>query len=132
VGALWFAMIVAATVRGADAPPRPTAKATCERLAQPGRVRCEVEARVDAGASIRWGDLAITSVPPFATPLRGRVGPREATVRDDDVWRWAFAMVARERGAGEVEVRVRVVVCRGERCAPAEVVVKGRVVVGDG
>jgi hypothetical protein len=125
---LWLAWIFAAAL--ADAPA-PTAKMTCEHLAQPGRVRCEVEARVEPGAQIRWGDVAVTSVPAFITPLRGRIGAREATVREDDVWRWAFALVARERGAGDVAATVRVVVCRDQRCAPQTIDVTARVHVGD-
>lgn len=125
---LWLALALLAGLGDAGAP---TAKMTCERLAQPGRLRCEVEARVEPGAQIRWGDVAVTSVPGFVTPLRGRVGAREATVREDEVWRWAFALVARERGAGDATARVRVVVCRDERCAPHTVDVSARVQVGD-
>jgi hypothetical protein len=104
---------------------------TCERVESPGRVRCEVEARVGAGDAITWGDVVILKTPPFAAALRGRIGPHDATVHDPGVWRWALALVARDKGGGDVEGRVRVVVCKGGRCAPREVDVKGRVLVGE-
>ncbi len=118
----------------ADAPvvdPPPSVKMTCERIAQPGRVRCEVEARVAAGTVIRWGDVEIVTVPAFVTPLRGRIGPREATTREDDAWKWALALAARERGAGDVQARVRLVTCVAAKCASRQIAVTGRVQVGD-
>lgn len=104
---------------------------SCEKIGQPGRVRCEVEARVAAGTVIRWGDVEITSVPSFVTPLRGRIGPREATTREDDAWRWAFALAAREKGTGEVQARVRLVTCVGAKCAPRQLPVTAKVHVGE-
>ncbi len=108
-----------------------TASMTCERVEVPGRVRCEVEARVGAGETISWGDVVIVKTPPFAAALRGRIGPHDATVHDPGVWRWALALVAHDKGAGDVEGRVRLVVCRGERCGPQEADLKGRLQVGD-
>src|ERR1700683_4123812 len=55
---------------------------TCERAATAGRVRCEVEARVGPGESIAWGDVVLLSMPPFASALRGRIGPHDASVRE--------------------------------------------------
>lgn len=103
---------------------------TCERAATPGRVRCEVEARVASGESIVWGDVVLIRMPPFATALRGRIGPHDAAVREAALWRWAFAVVARENGSGEIEGRVRVVVCRGQTCATRIIPVIGRVAAG--
>lgn len=80
---------------------------------------------------IRWGDVEIVSVPSFVTPLRGRIGPRDATVRDDDTWRWALGLAARERGAGDVVARVRLVTCVGDKCAAQAVAVSARVQVGE-
>ena len=114
---------------GAEGSTRATM--TCERVDAPGRVRCDVEARVAAGESISWGDVVITKTPAFVAPLRGRIGPHDATTHDAEVWRWALALVAREKGTGDVEARVRVVVCKGEACTPREVPVTGRVVVGE-
>jgi hypothetical protein len=103
---------------------------TCERVESPGRVRCEVEARVGAGESIAWGDIVLVRTPPFVAALRGRIGPQDATVRDAQQWRWALALVARERGSGDVEGRVRLVVCKGDQCAPRVASVVGHVVSG--
>jgi hypothetical protein len=108
----------------------PVASMTCERTALPGRVRCEVEARVGAGESISWGDVVLRRMPPFASALRGRIGPRDASIREPDLWRWPFALVAREKGAGEVGGQVRVLVCRDRACIAREVPVVGEVDVG--
>ena len=116
---------------GADPDAGPLrASLTCDRADGPGRVRCEVEARVSPGESIAWGDVVILRAPPFSLTLRGRIGPHDATLRDPEVWRWAFALVARERGTGDVEARIRLVVCEGKTCTPREVPVTGRLVVG--
>jgi hypothetical protein len=108
----------------------PLATMTCEPATGPGRVRCEVEARVPPGESITWGDVVLQRVPPFAGALRGRVGPHDASVREPGLWRWPFALVAREKGAGEVEGRVRMVVCAGKDCNATAVTVVGQVEVG--
>jgi hypothetical protein len=130
-GVVALALVASGSARGDDAGAGAThATMTCERVDGPGRVRCDVEARVAPGESIQWGDVVITRTPAFASALRGRIGPHDATARDAEVWRWALALVARERGSGEVEGRVRLVVCRGAACAPREVPMVGRVVVG--
>jgi hypothetical protein len=108
----------------------PQATLTCERAAAPGRVRCEVEARVAAGDSISWGDVVLERVPPFAIALRGRIGPHDASIREPGLWRWPFALVARGRGAGLVEGQMRVIVCADKACAAREVPVVGEVDVG--
>jgi hypothetical protein len=128
---------LAALVLGAGSPAfadgdagSAQATMTCEHAATPGRVRCEVEARVRPGESITWGDVVLVRTPPFATALRGRIGPHDASVREATLWRWAFAVVARENGSGEIEGRVRMVVCRDQTCASREVPVVGRVIAG--
>jgi len=63
--------------------------------------------------------------------LRGRIGPDDATTRDAEVWRWAFALAARERGSGEVEAKARVIVCRNGVCEPRQAPLVARVVVGE-
>ncbi len=117
--------------RAEDDPGAPRASMTCDRTDSPGRVRCEVEARVGADRSISWGDVVIVKTPPFLGALRGRIGPHDATVHDPGVWRWALALVARDKGAGDVEGQVRLVVCRGSSCQPTQVPVVARVVVGE-
>ncbi len=106
------------------------ASLTCDRADGPGRVRCEVEARVSAGQSISWGDVILLQAPAFTLVLRGRIGPHDATVQEAEVWRWAFALAARQKGSGMVDARVRMVICEGKTCSPLEVPVSGKIVVG--
>jgi hypothetical protein len=126
-------LVLGANPSRADGGDAGTARAAmrCERADQPGRVRCEVEARVGEGESITWGDVVLTRTPSFVGALRGRIGPHDATARDPDVWRWALALVAHEKGTGDVEGRVRLVVCKDGKCAPRETAVTGHVVVGE-
>jgi hypothetical protein len=130
------AAVVLGAGRGAaadDAGARPalTATMSCEHVDGPGRVRCEVEARVSPGDAIAWGDVVLLKTPDFVGALRGRIGPRDAVVHDPDLWRWALALVAKQKGTGEVLARVRLVLCHGEQCSPREVEVTGHVVAGD-
>jgi hypothetical protein len=103
---------------------------TCERADAPGRVRCEVEARVAPDESISWGDVVLVGTPPFVAALRGRIGPEDATAREAHAWRWALALAIKQRGSGSVQARVRLVVCSGDRCAPRVLPVDGLVVAG--
>jgi hypothetical protein len=107
------------------------ARMRCDQVEVPGRVRCEVEAHVASGESIAVGDVVIVRTPTFVGALRGRIGPRDATTRDAEVWRWSLALAAREKGSGDVEARVRLVVCRSAACQPREVPIVARVVVGE-
>lgn len=120
-------------IRGARAeePARATAKVECAHASEPGRVRCEVELRAPVGVVIKWADVVVTSAPPFAPALRARVGPVEATLHEDAVWRWAIALAARTLGSGELSARVRVVSCVKDVCTPSELEAKAPVVVGD-
>jgi hypothetical protein len=102
----------------------------CERATSPGRVRCEAEAHAE-GAKITWGDVEIVKASASLSPLRGRIGPSDATLKTDDTWRWGFALVAKERGVGSVEARVRAVVCVGSACVPETTTVVAEVVVGE-
>jgi hypothetical protein len=114
----------------------------CDRASEPGRVRCTVEARVRAGRTIAWADVELLSLPDFASALKGRIGPQDALSRDTSATKWAFGLVARRAGQGEVRARVRVVACEaprseaatGEpprmRCMPLVVEVKAQVTVG--
>ncbi len=138
LGVVWKAFAAIATLAPLGYPVGPTedagaiqAEMRCERADGPGRVRCEVEARVGLGEAIVEGDVVIVRTPPFVTALRGRIGPHDATTHDPNIWRWALALAARGRGSGEVEGRVRLVVCRGTVCAPREAPVSVRVVVGE-
>lgn len=134
MGLAWAAGLLGLAAPAARAEPdagATRAAMTCERVEAPGRVRCDVEARVAPGEAITWGDVEIVKTPAMAAALRGRIGPGDATAREPEVWRWALALVAREKGAGDVEARVRLVVCKASACAPREVAVVGRVVVAE-
>ena len=88
-----------------------TALAVCPPADAPGRVKCTAEVRSSDGAKISWADIVITSAPAFVVPLRGRMPPSDATETHDDLWKFAFAIVAKQRGKGELVLRVRAVVC---------------------
>jgi hypothetical protein len=107
-----------------------TATASCEKIDAPGRLRCDVEVHPAAGRDMRWSDVEVVSAAPFLLPLKGRIGPGDATAKDRDVWRFAFALVAREKGQGDVTLRARAVTCVEHRCAPATVDLVAHVVVG--
>jgi hypothetical protein len=134
VGLAWGAgsiLALGAVARAQDDAGAPRATMTCEHVEAPGRVRCDVEARVVPGESITWGDVVIARTPAFASALRGRIGPHDAAAHDANLWRWALALVARDKGSGDVEARVRLVVCKGGVCAPRDIPVVGHVVVGE-
>ncbi len=125
-----LALVALLPARAAEEAGAPDAFLTCDRVDAPGRVRCEVEAQVGAGESIAWGDVVLLATPPFASALRGRIGPRDATTREASRWRWAFALVARGTGTGNLSLRVRLVVCRGGTCSARELSAEGKVTVG--
>ncbi len=120
------AMLVPHAV-GAE-PPRLRASIVCESPASPGRFRCDVEVRAREDR-IAWADVVVASTDDFILPLRGRLGPRDASTRDVDIDRWSLGFVAKARGGGDVTVRVRAVVCAAT-CEPVVLVEKGHVVVG--
>ena len=106
-----------------------SASLTCEAQSAPGRFRCDVEVRV-ADGELRWADVQVVKTADFILPLRGRLGPRDASSHERDIFRWSLGFVAKDRGTGEVTARVHGVVCRGESCVPTTVDVTGRVAVG--
>lgn len=120
----------------ASPPPAPaTVLMSCERAAEAGRVRCSVEARAETGRTLAWGDVALLQLPEFATPLKGRIGPADTTVREAGVLKWAFGVVAKRAGQGEARARVRLVVCHAReggppRCAPESIEVRAMISVG--
>jgi hypothetical protein len=121
----------AALPRAAEAEDAPPLRASiiCEAPPAPGRFRCDVEVRV-SGASISWADVVVVKVDDFILPLRGRLGPREASTHEADIFRWSLGFVAKGRGAGDVTLRVRAVVCHDATCGPVGTEVAGHVVVG--
>ena len=102
----------------------------CDAANSPGRVRCEAEARAPSQGSIAWGDVQIIKVPEFVAVLRGRIGPHEIVNKDAGGVAWPFAVVAKQRGEGEVVVRVRLLVCEKERCVPREATARAALRVG--
>ena len=121
----------------AEEPPKLTASMQCERVAEPGRVKCSVEAKAAGGRSIVWADVAIVELPDLAAALKGRIGPSDAVFRDTGSQKWAFGLVARRTGTGEAVARVRAVVCEAggsdagaSKCAPVTIDVRAVVHVG--
>lgn len=105
----------------------------CDRTSEPGRVRCGVEAKPRAGATLTWADVVVVDVPPFATALRGRVGPDEATAKEPAGYRFALALVAKSTGKGTLHLRIRAVVCtEADGCHSVTSEASTEVVVGSG
>lgn len=132
--------IIGAVAHTAAAEPEPVLRATmtCDRVAEPGRVRCSVEARTAPHRSLAWADVEVLEVPDFASPLKARIGHADATSQKDGQSTWAFALVARRVGQGEARVRVRAVTCErtadggtaNARCAPVTTEARAQVTVG--
>jgi hypothetical protein len=114
-------------------PPGLRATLSCAPAGEPGRVRCDVEVHAPTG-QIRWADAELASVPELVAPLKGRIGPHDATTKEATLWRLPFALVAKRSGAGSVVSRVRAVVCTGEAdqesCIPLVAEARGDVKVG--
>ena len=131
-----YAIVIAVAASARDAAADDVApleaKMQCERAAEPGRVRCSVEVRPGASRTITWADVAILQLPEFASPLKGRIGPDDATAKDPTSFKWAFGLVAKRAGQGEARARVRAVTCRpnGAGCIPQSIDVRAMIDVG--
>src|SRR5438132_1403934 len=97
--------------RGRAPPSLPASSADATPASEPGRVRCTVEAHTEEGRTMAWADVELVSLPEFATALKGRIGRDDSTARDATSAKWAFGLVAKKTGQGELRARVRVVVC---------------------
>ncbi len=131
VGALALALLPTAAAASSDSDVH--ASMQCDRAAEPGRVRCAVDLRIEGGRTIAWADVEIVALPEFASALKGRIGPQDALSRDADSMKWALGLVARRGGSGEARARVRVVACDGRektKCVPVIVEVRAVVSVG--
>ena len=128
---VWRSVLVAALVTPAAGAAEPLrATVTCAPVAEPGRVRCDVDARVENG-TISWADVELVSVPDLAAPLKGRIGPKDATLREPAAWRFALALVAKRAGQGTLVLRVRAVACNAkDECTPLLAEARGEVRVG--
>jgi hypothetical protein len=100
----------------------------CEQPAAPGRFHCDVEVRARDGR-LAWADVEVGSLPDFILPLRGRLGPRDASIHEPGVYRWSVGFVARARQTGDLALLVRAVVCQGADCVPVTSSVSAEVAV---
>lgn len=103
--------IVPASVSAETAERDVEASLRCDRVLEPGRVRCRAFARAPVGREIAWADVVLLSVPEFATALKARIGPGDVVFQDATTFRWELGLVVRRKGEGEVSARVRVVLC---------------------
>lgn len=114
--------LAAVTAVAPAVAPRLDVAASCERKATKGRVLCDVEFEIPDGR-IAWADVVVVDAPPFAKPLRSRVGVLDARSRTDRRIHIPVAFIARDQGRGTVAFRGRAVVCASagsrETCAPA-------------
>lgn len=93
---------------------------------------CEVELEVETG-TLAWADVLVTEAPPFAAPLRARVGPGALFMKTEQRWRLQLALAATRAGAGSLRVRARAVWCAREgarACRPVAREAEASVQVG--
>jgi hypothetical protein len=132
LSACMSALVLAPGVASAEEHPL-EATMQCERAIEPGRVRCSIEARVVEGRSLAWADVVIVSLPELAAALKGRIAREDSVARDASSAKWAFGLVAKRAGQGEVRARVRAVTCEGfsgQKCTPVVVDVHTLINVG--
>lgn len=124
-----------AAAEGSPAAQRsvaPSASLSCRPHAGPGRVICELELATRAGRLV-WADVLVVQAPPFARPLKSRVGLGEASLRTEQRVRLPVALLASEPGEAQLVIQARAVVCLGaatENCHPARTEVRAPLVVG--
>lgn len=83
-------------------------------------MKCSIELHTAANRSIAWADVAIIELPDFASALKGRIGPSDATTKEPTQQKWAFGLVAKKTGQGDAKARVRAVVCEQPTTAPTK------------
>jgi hypothetical protein len=122
--ALFAFVLVLCSVGLASAADDPRFEVTvsCERKAAKGRVICEAELESATGR-IAWADVVVMSSPPFAEPLRARIGMTDARARTEHRVRIPVAFVATTTGRGTVSLRARAALCEKgdaaeETCRP--------------
>jgi hypothetical protein len=115
---VWIAALIALPAPSRGAPPDElSVRLVCPSRPGPGRVVCEVELEVEAG-SLAWADVLVTEAPPFAAPLRARVGPSALFMKTEQRWRLQLALAATRAGAGRLRVRARAVWCSDAGARP--------------
>ena len=100
----------ATSLASAAAPPELSARLVCPRRPGPGRIVCEAEIELDAGV-LAWSDVLVIEAPPFAPPLRARVGPSALHMKSEQRQRLQLALAATAPGSGTLRVRARAVAC---------------------
>jgi hypothetical protein len=128
----WPALVLFLSAAGAfAATPEPglLAEAKCDRVPGPGKILCSVRER-PVGGKLSWGDVIVVSAPPFAPPLRTRVGASDATRNDAEGADFALALAATGDGTGELVVLARAVVCGQAGCRPVHAEARAKVTVG--
>lgn len=126
----WLALSSPALVDAA--PPELSARLVCPRRPGPGRVVCEAEIEIHAGV-LAWADVLVLESPPFALPLRARVGQSALHMKSEQRQRLQLALAATGPGSGTLRARARAVACpdatlRG--CQPVAREMEARVEVG--
>jgi hypothetical protein len=113
-------------------PNELSARLVCPQRPGPGRLVCEAELEVETGV-LAWADVLVVEAPPFARPLRARVGPGGLFMKSEQRQRLQLALAATAPGSGQLRVRARAVICTdSERrtCRPVVVSAEARVLVG--
>jgi hypothetical protein len=110
------------------------ASLSCEHVAAPGRVLCELTTRPSFG-KLLWSDALVVHAPDFARPLRARIVTQLGAVAEPGA-AWAkLALVASGLGQGQLELLARGVICVdsvfGESCRAVVSPVTAAVQVGD-
>jgi hypothetical protein len=119
--ALFWALSGLARLAPAESASELSARLVCPQRPGPGRVVCEAELEVEAGV-LAWADVLVVDAPPFASPLRSRVGPSALFMKSDRRQRLQLALAATAAGSGELRVRARAVLCTDSElrsCRPA-------------
>ena len=120
-----------ATVAQAEPAPPASARLSCRPEAGPGRVLCELEVEASSAFRLSWADSLVVRSPEFASPLRARVGPSQASAKTPTRLRLPIALAATSAGEGQLEVSARWVVCRAEAaCESGRALTKAGVRVG--
>jgi hypothetical protein len=115
-----------------EPPSEISARLVCPQRPGPGRVVCEAELELETGVLV-WADVLVLEAPPFALPLRARVGPSALVMKSERRQRLQLALAATSAGSGELRVRARAVLCTDAAlfaCRPAAREAVVRVVVG--
>jgi hypothetical protein len=126
---LGVALVALSATGGAARGPALAAEAKCDPVPGPGKVLCTVHER-PIGGKFSWGDVIVLSAPPFAPPLRTRLGAADASRSDAEGADFGLALAATADGAGELRVLARAVVCGDSGCRPVRAEATAKVLVG--